>query len=126
MFLKERQCYLLESFLAVGKLIMFMSPVIWVEGHSLSLCFVPFLFCMVPEAESQPSRAYLESLQQLKDMLGELEGKQLSIASGLSEPSKVESALQQAKVTPLCTQVRKGVTPGLSPSLLLPCFQWGN
>ncbi|XP_041279459.1 utrophin isoform X4 [Onychostruthus taczanowskii] len=49
------------------------------------------------ETERQPSREYVESLQQLKDMLSELEGKQHSIAGGLSEPSKVESALQQAK-----------------------------
>ncbi|XP_039562790.1 utrophin [Passer montanus] len=49
------------------------------------------------EAERQPSREYVESLQQLKDVLSELEAKQHSIASGLSEPSKVESALQQAK-----------------------------
>ncbi|XP_015477132.1 utrophin isoform X3 [Parus major] len=49
------------------------------------------------ETESQASREYVESLQQLKDTLSELEGKQHSIASGLSEPSKVENALQQAK-----------------------------
>ncbi|NWV85784.1 UTRO protein, partial [Dasyornis broadbenti] len=49
------------------------------------------------EAESQPSQEYAESLQQLKDTLSELEGKQRSLASGLSEPSKVENALQQAK-----------------------------
>uniref|UniRef100_A0A803V1J6 Utrophin n=1 Tax=Ficedula albicollis TaxID=59894 RepID=A0A803V1J6_FICAL len=49
------------------------------------------------ETESQPSQEYVESLQQLKDTLSELEGKQHTIASGLSEPSKVENALQQAK-----------------------------
>ncbi|XP_032910197.1 utrophin isoform X3 [Catharus ustulatus] len=49
------------------------------------------------EAESQPSQEYVECLQQLKDALSELEGKQHTIASGLSEPSKVENALQQAK-----------------------------
>ncbi|XP_063246393.1 utrophin isoform X2 [Prinia subflava] len=49
------------------------------------------------EAERQPSREYVESLQQLKDALSELEGKQHCTASGLSEPSKVENALQQAK-----------------------------
>ncbi|XP_039916052.1 utrophin isoform X4 [Hirundo rustica] len=49
------------------------------------------------ETERQPSREFVESLQQLKDTLSELEGKQRSIASGLSEPSKVENALQQAK-----------------------------
>ncbi|CAN8203897.1 unnamed protein product, partial [Coccothraustes coccothraustes] len=49
------------------------------------------------ETERQPSREYVESLQQLKEALSELEGKQRCIASGLSEPSKVESALQQAK-----------------------------
>ncbi|NXV02720.1 UTRO protein, partial [Cettia cetti] len=49
------------------------------------------------ETESRPSRAYVDSLQQLKDVLSELESKQHSIASGLSEPSKVERALQQAK-----------------------------
>ncbi|XP_027543095.1 utrophin isoform X2 [Neopelma chrysocephalum] len=49
------------------------------------------------ETESQPSQEYVESLQQLKDALSELEGKQESIASELSEPSKVEKALQQAK-----------------------------
>ncbi|KAM6271852.1 utrophin isoform 1-T1 [Spheniscus humboldti] len=49
------------------------------------------------ETESQPSQDYVDSLQQLKDMLSELESKQQSIASGLSDPSKVEKALQQAK-----------------------------
>ncbi|NXW19268.1 UTRO protein, partial [Circaetus pectoralis] len=49
------------------------------------------------ETESQPSQEYVDSLQQLKDTLSELECKQQSIASGLSEPSKVEKALQQAK-----------------------------
>lgn len=60
--------------------------------------FVPLFFLTVPETESQPSQDYVDSLQQLKDMLSELECKQQSIASGLSEPSKVEKALQQAKV----------------------------
>ncbi|NXO66473.1 UTRO protein, partial [Phainopepla nitens] len=50
------------------------------------------------KTESQPSREYVESLQQLKAALSELEGNQHSIVSGLSEPSKVENALQQAKV----------------------------
>ncbi|XP_033917143.1 utrophin isoform X1 [Melopsittacus undulatus] len=50
------------------------------------------------ETESQPSQDYVDSLQQLKDMLRELECQQQSITSGLSEPSKVEKALQQAKV----------------------------
>ncbi|XP_056344799.1 utrophin isoform X2 [Oenanthe melanoleuca] len=49
------------------------------------------------ETERQSSREYVESLQQLKDTLSELEGQQHAIASGLSEPSKVETALQQAK-----------------------------
>ncbi|XP_027744022.1 utrophin [Empidonax traillii] len=49
------------------------------------------------ETESQPSQEYVESLQRLKDTLSDLEGKQQSIASELSEPSKVEKALQQAK-----------------------------
>ncbi|XP_071405486.1 utrophin isoform X5 [Pithys albifrons albifrons] len=49
------------------------------------------------ETENQPSQEYVESLQRLKDTLSELEAKQQSIASGLSEPSKVEKALQQAK-----------------------------
>ncbi|NXY90493.1 UTRO protein, partial [Alcedo cyanopectus] len=49
------------------------------------------------ETESQPSQDYLDSLQQLKATLGELECKQQSISSGLNEPSKVENALQQAK-----------------------------
>ncbi|NXR27570.1 UTRO protein, partial [Cinclus mexicanus] len=49
------------------------------------------------ETESQPSREYVECLQQLKDTLSDLEGKQHTIASGLNEPSKVENALQQAK-----------------------------
>ncbi|NXU01966.1 UTRO protein, partial [Buphagus erythrorhynchus] len=49
------------------------------------------------KTESQPSREYVECLQQLKDTLSELEGKQHAIASGLSEPSKVDNALQQAK-----------------------------
>lgn len=75
---------------------------------------------MVPETERQPSREYVESLQQLKDALSELEGKQPCIASGLSEPSKVESALQQAKVT-LPFALSEEVTPLLSscsPALL--------
>ncbi|XP_017669206.1 PREDICTED: utrophin isoform X2 [Lepidothrix coronata] len=49
------------------------------------------------ETENQPSQEYVESLQRLKDTLSELEGKQQSIAGELSEPSKVEKALQQAK-----------------------------
>ncbi|XP_059689241.1 utrophin [Gavia stellata] len=49
------------------------------------------------ETESQPSQDYVDSLQRLKDTLSELEGKQQSIASGLSDPSKVEKALKQAK-----------------------------
>ncbi|NXT85270.1 UTRO protein, partial [Zapornia atra] len=49
------------------------------------------------ETESQPSQDYVDSLQQLKDTLNELDCKQQSIASGLSDPSKVEKALQQAK-----------------------------
>ncbi|NXH14738.1 UTRO protein, partial [Bucco capensis] len=49
------------------------------------------------ETEIQPSQDYVDTLQQLKDTLSELECKQQSIASGLSEPSKVEKALQQAK-----------------------------
>ncbi|XP_009978227.1 PREDICTED: utrophin-like, partial [Tauraco erythrolophus] len=49
------------------------------------------------ETESQPSQEYVDALQQLKDALGELEREQQSIASGLSDPSKVEKALQQAK-----------------------------
>lgn len=54
---------------------------------------------MIPETESQPSQDYVDSLRRLKDTLSELERKQPSIASGLSDPSKVEKALQQAKVT---------------------------
>ncbi|XP_061327414.1 utrophin isoform X1 [Pezoporus flaviventris] len=50
------------------------------------------------ETESQPSQDYVDSLQRLKDTLRELECQQQSITSGLSEPSKVEKALQQAKV----------------------------
>ncbi|NXG19659.1 UTRO protein, partial [Grallaria varia] len=50
------------------------------------------------ETESQPRQEYVESLQRLKDTLSELERKQQSIASGLSEPSKAEKALQEAKV----------------------------
>ncbi|NWX27892.1 UTRO protein, partial [Notiomystis cincta] len=49
------------------------------------------------EAERQPSQESVQCLQQLKEALSALEGKQLSIASGLGEPSKVEKALQQAK-----------------------------
>ncbi|NXG40626.1 UTRO protein, partial [Psilopogon haemacephalus] len=49
------------------------------------------------EAESQPSQDYVDSLKQLKEMLSELDCKHQSIASELSEPSKVEMALQQAK-----------------------------
>ncbi|KFO07584.1 Utrophin, partial [Balearica regulorum gibbericeps] len=49
------------------------------------------------ETESQPSQDYVDSLQRLKDTLSELQCKQQSIASGLSDPSKVEKALQQAK-----------------------------
>nr|XP_009930413.1 PREDICTED: utrophin [Opisthocomus hoazin] len=50
------------------------------------------------EVESQPSQDYVGSLQRLKDALSELECRQQSLASGLSDPSKVEQALQQAKV----------------------------
>uniref|UniRef100_A0A663MQL5 Utrophin n=1 Tax=Athene cunicularia TaxID=194338 RepID=A0A663MQL5_ATHCN len=49
------------------------------------------------ETESQPSQDYVNSLQQLKDTLSKLECKQQSVVTGLSEPSKVEKALQQAK-----------------------------
>ncbi|NXD76636.1 UTRO protein, partial [Halcyon senegalensis] len=49
------------------------------------------------ETESQPSQDYVDSLQLLKDMLSELDCKQQSISSGLTELSKVEKALQQAK-----------------------------
>ncbi|NXP72596.1 UTRO protein, partial [Ramphastos sulfuratus] len=49
------------------------------------------------ETESQPSQDYVDSLQQLKEMLSELECKHQSIISELNEPSKVEMALQQAK-----------------------------
>ncbi|NXL56302.1 UTRO protein, partial [Chordeiles acutipennis] len=49
------------------------------------------------EAESQPSQDYTESLQRLKEVLSELEHKQQPMAGGLSDPSKVEKALQQAK-----------------------------
>lgn len=61
---------------------------------------------MMPEAESQPSQEYVDSLQRLKDTLSELESKQQSIAGGLGEPSKVEKALQQAKVTLTCALQR--------------------
>ncbi|NXT35817.1 UTRO protein, partial [Pelecanoides urinatrix] len=50
------------------------------------------------ETESQPSQDYVDSLQRLRGTLSELECKQQSIASGLSDPSEVEKALQQAKV----------------------------
>ncbi|XP_035177758.1 utrophin isoform X3 [Oxyura jamaicensis] len=49
------------------------------------------------ETESQPSQDYVDSLQRLKDVLSEVECKQQAIASGLSDPSKVEKALQQTK-----------------------------
>ncbi|XP_069708268.1 utrophin isoform X5 [Phaenicophaeus curvirostris] len=49
------------------------------------------------EMESQPSQDYMDTLQQLKLTLGELECKQQSLTSGLSDPSKIEKALQQAK-----------------------------
>ncbi|NWS70454.1 UTRO protein, partial [Crotophaga sulcirostris] len=47
--------------------------------------------------ESQPSQDYMASLQRLKARLGELECKQQSLTTGLSDPSKVEKALHQAK-----------------------------
>ncbi|XP_051667022.1 utrophin isoform X4 [Manacus candei] len=59
------------------------------------------------ETENQPSQEYVESLQQLKDTLSELEGKQQSIAGELSEPSKVEKALQQAKALCETLEVQK-------------------
>lgn len=78
---------------------------------------------MIPETESQPSQDYVDSLQQLKDMLSELECKQQSIASGLSDPSKVEKALQQAKVTlNFCEEVAYSATV----ILLSPAFQQSN
>lgn len=40
----------------------------------------------------------MDSLQRLKDVLSEVECKQQAIAGGLSDPSKVEKALQQTKV----------------------------
>uniref|UniRef100_A0A8C9FIP8 Calponin-homology (CH) domain-containing protein n=1 Tax=Pavo cristatus TaxID=9049 RepID=A0A8C9FIP8_PAVCR len=49
------------------------------------------------ETESLPSQDFLGSLQRLKDVLNEVECKQQAIASGLSDPSKVEKALQQTK-----------------------------
>ncbi|KAM9195436.1 utrophin [Mergus octosetaceus] len=49
------------------------------------------------ETESQPSQDYVDSLQRLKDVLREVECKQQAIAGGLSDPSKVEKALQQTK-----------------------------
>ncbi|XP_048793833.1 utrophin isoform X1 [Lagopus muta] len=49
------------------------------------------------ETESLPSQDFLGSLQRLKDVLSEVECKQQAIASGLSDPSKVEKALQQTK-----------------------------
>nr|XP_047923765.1 utrophin isoform X6 [Anser cygnoides] len=49
------------------------------------------------ETESQPSQDYVDSLQRLKDVLSEVECKQQAIAGGLSDPSKVEKALQQTK-----------------------------
>lgn len=71
---------------------------IFIQVHFFVFCSLT-LFYTVPETESQPSREYVECLQQLKDVLSELEGKQHTIVSGLSEPSKVENALQQTKVT---------------------------
>lgn len=89
--------------------------------------FVPLLFLTIPETERQPSQDYVDSLQRLKDTLRELECRQQSIASGLSDPSKVEKALQQAKVTlDLRTEERKLLVQLLSPSFLLPCFWWGD
>ncbi|KFP08150.1 Utrophin, partial [Calypte anna] len=49
------------------------------------------------ETESQPSPDYMGALQQLKETLRELECRQQPITSGLSDPSKVEKALQKAK-----------------------------
>lgn len=40
----------------------------------------------------------MDSLQRLKDVLSEVECKQQAITGGLSDPSKVEKALQQTKV----------------------------
>ncbi|NXF97731.1 UTRO protein, partial [Eubucco bourcierii] len=49
------------------------------------------------ETENQPSQDYMDSLQQLKEMLSELECKHQAVISELSEPSKIEMTLQQAK-----------------------------
>ena len=77
--------------------------------------------------ESQPSQDYVGSLQRLKDALSELECRQQSLASGLSDPSKVEQALQQAKVTlHLHTEARKLLIQLLFPSSALPCVRWGG
>lgn len=64
-----------------------------------------FFYCIcinesltITETESLPSQDFLGSLQRLKDVLSEVECKQQAIASGLSDPSKVEKALQQTKV----------------------------
>lgn len=82
---------------------------------------------MISETENQPSQDYLDSLQQLKEMLTELECKQQSITSGLSDPSKVEKALQQAKVT-LASTLKRGscLLHYCHPPFLLPGFQWCN
>ncbi|XP_039384571.1 utrophin isoform X3 [Mauremys reevesii] len=49
------------------------------------------------ELECQPSQDYLDTLKRLKDTLNELESKVQSIMSAVSDPSKVERALQQTK-----------------------------
>lgn len=88
-----------------------------------------FFYCIcinesltITETESLPSQDFLGSLQRLKDVLSEVECKQQAIASGLSDPSKVEKALQQTKVILiffflLCAEKPQGGCqgPGLSP-----------
>ncbi|XP_050565797.1 utrophin isoform X2 [Cygnus atratus] len=59
------------------------------------------------ETESQPSQDYVDSLQRLKDVLSEVECKQQAIAGGLSDPSKVEKALQQTKTVCETLEVQK-------------------
>uniref|UniRef100_A0A8C4WI64 Utrophin n=1 Tax=Gopherus evgoodei TaxID=1825980 RepID=A0A8C4WI64_9SAUR len=49
------------------------------------------------ELECQPSQDYLDTLKRVKDTLNELESKVQSIMSAVSDPSKVERALQQTK-----------------------------
>lgn len=50
------------------------------------------------ELESQPPKAYLDSLKKIKDELNELESKVHSIMNSVNDLTQVEKALEQTKV----------------------------